>query len=359
VTGEKVTLADTLAQLKDVLAAHDEARARLQELENQANGEGGPGKRLGSNLRKQSERISAMADRERILRDSVEREMEQSRSAAAATEAELHDLEGRYGSGQVRDAAYETESQGLRSRLTDARARIAVREKALQAKSAKDLDWLDSVPAAHRSAEASGQTATQGTSDVRFTDWPGASVPERIAMLWRESKKPASRRSIAVSTAVVGVISIILVTVVLISGHLNPRSADDYLGEGEFLVPVLVDSAEYVRNLEFTLEYDSEVLTAVSIIQGDVGRLAVMQYDVYRPGALDVLLRDVTGIAGSGSIVIIRFKTNEAAPDPTPLQFASLSAVDSRTMQDMPVQGENGWINTGTLDVQAPVVRFP
>jgi hypothetical protein len=354
-----VTLADTLAQLKDVLVARDEARTRLHQLEAQAKGGGEADKRLSSNLRKQSERLSTLHDRERTLRESIGRETEQSRTAAADLEVALHDLEVRHSSRQVMDAAYEMEAHQLRARRADSEARIAVREKALQAETAKDLDWLDSVPTVHRMAEGGQQPGAHGASSVAPSEWPGASVPERIVMLWRESKKPNSRRSIVVSSIVVGAIAILVLGVVIISSHLNPRDPADYLGVGEFLVPILVDDAQHLRNLELTLEYDNEVVTAVSVVQGDVGRLAVMQYDIYKPGRVEVLLRDVTGIEGTGSILIVRFKTNEIVPGPTALRFASLSAVDSRTMQDMPVQGEDGWVNTGTRDVQSPVIRFP
>jgi len=352
-------LADTLAQLKDVLAARDEARTRLHELETQTKGGSEADKRLSSNLKKQSERLSALHDRERTLRESIERETEQSRAAAAEMEVAFRDLESRHSSGQVMDAAYEMEAHRLRSRRADAEARIAVREKALQAESARDLEWLDSVPAAHRMAEGGQQPGAQEASSVAPSEWPGASVPERIMMLWRESKKPNSRRSIIVSSVVVGAIAVLVLGVIIISGHLNPKDPADYLGVGEFLVPVLVDDAQHVRNLEFTLEYDSDVVTAVSVVQGDVGRLAVMQYDVYKQGAVEVLLRDITGIEGTGSIIIVRFKTNEIVPGPTALRFASLSAVDSRTTQAMPVQGDDGSVNTGTRDVTSPVIRFP
>ena len=178
-------------------------------------------------------------------------------------------------------------------------------------------------------------------------------------MLWRESKKPNSRRSIIVSSVVVGVIAVLVLGVVFISSHLNPGDPADYLGVGEFLVPVVVDDAQNLRSLEITLEYDNTVVTAVSVIQGDVGRLAVMQYDIDKSGSVDMLVRDVTGIEGTGTILIVRFKTVEIVPGPTALRLASLSAIDSRTMQDMPVQGEDGWVNTGTRDVQSPAIRFP
>jgi hypothetical protein len=178
-------------------------------------------------------------------------------------------------------------------------------------------------------------------------------------MLWREAEKPRSRRSIVNSAIVVGVLCVVVLGAVLVSGHLNPRDPADFLREGEVLVPVLLDGADHVRVLEFSLEYDTDVVTAVSVIQGDVGRLAVMQYDIDRSGTLQVLVRDVTGVSGTGSVVIVRFRTNQVVPEPASLRFTSLDAIDTRTMLDMPVQGEDGWIDTATLEIQSPVIRFP
>ena len=347
-------MADTLGQLKTILRARDEGRARLEELESKTNREDTQSKRLQADLSKQSERLSAMDERVRTLRQALTRESEAARAAITEADAELHALEDRRGSGQVMDAAYEVGARSLRIRRTDAEARIAVREKALEADSAKELDWLDSVPPEHRGADS-----TQGIDETSISDFPGPSVPARIAMLWRESKRPQSRSSIRTSAIVVGALTLLVVGAVVISSSLNPRDPTDYLREGEFLVPVMVEEAQHIRNLQFTLEYDTEVVAGVSVIQGDVGRLAVMQYDVDRSGRIEVLVRDVTGIDGSGSLVIMRFKTVTVVPEPAPLRFTSLNAIDSRTLLERPVLGDDGWINTEQLDTLAPVLRFP
>jgi hypothetical protein len=125
------------------------------------------------------------------------------------------------------------------------------------------------------------------------------------------------------------------------------------------MVPVLIEDAEHLRNLEFTVAYDPDVLAGVSVVQDEVARLAVMQYDILKSGEVNIQVRDVVGINGSGSIVIIRFRTSEIVPEPSPLRLVSLSAVDVRTMMERPIEGEDGWVNTETLDVLAPVLRFP
>ncbi len=350
-------MADTLERLQDALRDRDHIKESISKLERTTD-TGSAAVGSASKHEKQTQRLSSADKQVSTIREVLAAEIDASRTAAAAAGAGLQELEALHRSGEIADEPYQEKSEEFRSRREEATARIAVRERALSAESARDLDWLESVPIIHRVPE--GETpAAPAPCEVRLTDWPGASVPERIAMLWREARKPNSRRSIITSAIAVGALTVIVIAVVLIAGKMNPKDASDYLRPGEVLVPVLVDSAEHIRNLEFTLVYDTETVTGMSVIQGDVGRLAVMQYDIHRAGTVEVSIRDVVGVSGSGSIVIMRFRANEAVPDHATLSFASLRAVDTRTMEERPVVGEDGWIDTETLDVLAPIIRFP
>lgn len=352
-------MADTLEKLKLLLAARDEARIRLVGLEARAKEKGGADNRLKSEIRRQAERLSAMDEKAHQLRDSISRNTERARTSHKEATESLASLHALHGSGGITEEAFSARQQELAALITDTEEQVEVGTRAMLADSASDLDWLATVPAGHRPATAAEPGRGQKPGEMTISEFPGASVPERIAMLWRESKKPQSRRSVLISTAVVAIFTVLVFAVVLISGHFNPKSPTDYLGKGEVLVPVLVDRAENVRNLEFTLQYDPAFLSGMSVVQGDVGRLAVMQYDIHRSGKVEVLLRDITGIDGSGSIVVMRFRVNDFEPDPTPLTFVSLKAVDSVTLEAKPAEGDDGWIDTLKLDVLAPVVRFP
>ena len=357
--GKKVTVADTLNQLRNLLAARDEARVRVDTAAARAAEEGSVQKRLQADLRRETDRLSAMEDKVHEVRDSISREIELARTSRTEANESLAQLHALHDSGGLPEEAFALRQEELSARIEHMEGQIATGLRALQAESAHDLNWLDAVGEEHRLGAETEVAPALKPGSLSISEFPGASVPERIAMLWRESKKPQSRRAIIVSTATVSIITVLVLAVVLISGNLNPRGPADYLGKGEVLVPVLVDKAENVRSLEFTLQYDPTILTGISVVQSDVGRLAVMQYDIDKSGEVKVLLRDITGIDGSGSIVIMRFKVNEVEPNPSPVKFAALDAVDSVTIEPRPADGEDGWVNTLNLDVRAPVVRFP
>ncbi len=351
-------MADKLAHLKNLLAAREEARVRLRDMEAEGEVAGGAEKRRSSKLKRQSDRLAEMDGKLRRLRKAISEETERARSSAIATRTALDEL-GTAQPGGGQGVHTESLRQELQLRLTELNSRVSVKERALQAESASDLAWLDSVPEAHRGDEEPELSGPHEPGEMTVSEFPGASVPERIMMLRREMKKPGSRRSIIVSTVVVCAIAAIVFGVVLVSGHRNPKQASDYLGEGEVLVPVLVDDARNIRNLEFTLTYDPGVLRGMSVIQGDVGRLAFMQYDIDNSGTIEVVMRDVTGIDGSGTMLIMRFRTLEAGPTPEPIAFTALKAVDSETLQERPATGEDGWVDTLDFEVLAPVIRFP
>jgi hypothetical protein len=346
-------VADTLSQLRDALRARDKAKTQLRALESQLSTGVAENRTRQAELEKLTSKTSSKDSNVSRRRESLAHEMEASRSVISAAEDELRGLNERHDAGEVSDRAYGRAVPAIRARIAGAEARIQMREKALAAESAKELDWLDKLTIAQRRADVPPQT------DGRSTDWPGASVPERIMMLWRESKKPQSRRPIVISSIVVGVLALIVIAVVLVGGATSDTTMEDYLGRGEVLVPVLVQDMEGVRSLEFTLQYDPQLLTGMSVIQDEVGRLSVMQYDIDRDGRLRVSVRDVTGITGTGSLIIIRFKVNELVEEQAPMEFISVAATDVQTLQPRPAQGENGWVNTSTLEVYAPVLRFP
>ena len=347
-------MADTLDRLKDALQARDKAREQALVLETQRTEEDGVGQQLESQLKKHSERLSVIDKAILRLRQVLAQQIEESRAVAAATETALRAIEVRRSTGDIAPGSYSSQEQVLRSRLEDAAARIEIREKAVQAESAADLDWLESVPAAHRAIESA-----QGQRELRVADWPGTSVPERVAMLWRESKKPHSRRPIITSAAIVAVLSLIVFGAILVSRAGDTKSIEDYLGEGEVLVPVLVEDMEGVRTLDFTLAYDPQLVTGISVIQSEVGRLSVMEYDVDSDGRLTVGIRDAMGLSGTGTILVVRFRANEQAEGPATLEFTQVEATDARTMLERPVEGQDGRIDTATLEVVAPVLRFP
>lgn len=351
-------MADILAQYRRELVDRDEARKKLQSVEAAPSLSGDEAAHEKKVSRHRSD-VAKVEDNIRKLRDGMRREAAEQRESAVAARKSIAELEELHAAGKAGEASYRTGMYRLHRRIAEAETTATLLERASAAESAGEVRALESAVTAKPEGAETPEAAIQRFTEPRGMDWPGVTVPERIAMLWRESKKSSSRRPILVSAAVVAVLTVVILGVVLVSGTLAPRDATDYLGKGEVLVPVLLDNAEGVRNLEFTVAYDPDILTAQSVVQDEVARLAVMQYDILKTGEVTVLVRDVMGISGSGSIVIIRFKTNEVVVEPSALKIVSLTAVDVRTMMERPVEGTDGWVNTETLDVLAPVIGFP
>jgi hypothetical protein len=351
-------VADSLARFRRELADRDEARKKLQSMEAEST-KGGDEANQQKKLARQRSRVAKLDETIQSLKGELTRDAALMRDSASRDGKELEEIEARHAAGKVGEASYRTERYRLRGRIAEAESRATLLERASSAESAAEVRALESASERALTDADSPEAAIQRFTEPRGMDWPGVTVPERIIMLWRESKKTSSRRSIIVSALIVAALTVILLGVVLVSGALEPRDAADYLGKGEVMVPVLIEDAEHLRNLEFTVAYDPDVLTGVSVVQDEVARLAVMQYDILKSGQVTVQVRDVVGINGSGSIVIIRFRASEIVAEPSPLQLVSLSAVDVRTMMERPIEGEDGWVNTETLDVLAPVLRFP
>jgi hypothetical protein len=351
-------LVDTLAVLRDALRARDRITRQLEELDARVIPAGGDTKKRQSQMARLAAQLSTVDSDIKELHDVLAREIEASGAIVGGAENELTILEERHASGAITDASYDKQVRALGRTISAGRARREIRERAQRAESAAGLNWLASIPADQRKPDRLQQIGESDVSDARVPDWPGASVPERVQMLWREGKKSHSRRPIIISGIVVGVMALIVVGLVIVSNFTSDKTAADYLGEGDVLVPVLVDNMQDVRNLDFTIQYDPQSVTAMSVIQDEVGRLSVMEYDI-NEGQLTVSLRDVTGITGTGAVVIVRFKANQSVAEQAALQFASVSATDVSTLEDRPVLGIDGWIDTATLEVSAPVLAFP
>ncbi len=351
-------MADSLARLRRELIDLDDARKKLNDLEQKA-AQSADAAAQEQKLARQRTRVAGNERKVQETREVLAREAARSREDAGAAKNSLAELDARRAAGAVGEASYVTETRRLQRRVTEDERQAELLQRATTADSAAELRTITAPEPRPKLGEESSEELIQRYTEPRGLEWPGITVPERIVMLWRESKKSGSRKPVIVSGVIVAALILVLIGVVAVSGHMSPKEASDYLGKGEVLVPVLVDDARNVRSLQFTVAYDPEMLTGMSVIQGDVAQLGVMQYDILKSGKIEVSVRDITGIEGSGSIVIMRFRSHEILPEPSPLLLESLSAVDLDTMEERPMRGEAGWVDTATLEVMAPVLSFP
>jgi len=233
-------------------------------------------------------------------------------------------------------------------------------ERGIAAQSSKDITSFKSVvPGRDRgTADIMRDPALRRYTQITSIDWPGATVPERLMMLFREAKKSDSRRPIVISSIVVAAISIALIAATLINGALNPGDGQNPLGKGDLYVPVLVADADDLGVLEMTIEYDDAVLSGISATSGPIAETAAVDCSVETPGIMKVRMVAANGVSGSGAIVLLRFRVDEIVLKPAALDVTAVTASGSLSMTTVPVEFEDGSVNTATLESVAPVVRF-
>ncbi len=350
-----VTGLDTVTRLRDALVVRDDARAKLRDLEGDTKRAQRQPKTVAAEIRRQQEDI-AEKDREvEALRAKLISEKEKAEAEKVALVEELSSLAAPEAAG----TAGKEESR-LRERLEKLAQRLARMEKGVSARSPDDIPAVVSVvPGRDRgTADIMQDPALRRYTQVTTIDWPGASVPERLMMLFKEAKKTDSRRSILISSIVVAGITLVVLAVTLISGATNPGSDHSPLGKGELYVPVLAADADRVGRLEMTVEYDTAVLTGLGASNGPLSAAAAVDFDLETPGKMTLVVSDVTGMSGSGAIVLLRFRVDHIVIKPTPLTVTAVTATDARTMGPVAVAFESGSVNTGTLESVAPVIRF-
>ncbi len=350
---------ETLRDLRDTLRLRDAVRSQLQGLDTT---QGQDATKKDKRQERRSElmrRLSKLDDDVSRLRQALSDEAERSRTDLSEAEQSLRTLEERLRAGDITDAIFQKEERSLRNQMRAACAHVSLVESVCTADTAQEMDGRRTEAIANSDMSASDKTDAlmRRYTEGRPADWPGASVPERLGMVWRDGKKPRSRRPILISTGIIAALTLIVIGVVMVSGA-SRDSVTVFLGQDEVLVPVIAENADTVRELEFTIEYDPGMVTGISVVQGEVGRLAVMQYDFDRAGSLTVTVRDVVGVSGTGELLIARFRTRPDAAGQAGLTFTSIEAIHALTGSVIPVHGQDGWIDTDNLDVAAPVLQF-
>lgn len=352
-------MSETLRELRDALRVRDILRGQLGGVDEKlAQGEEDAKvqRRRDSLVRRLATSDEGIAKR----RQALLQEAEEARVALSETEQSVQEMDRQRREGTITDEAHEKRTHPLREKVKTLSAQISLLEAVCTAETAADMDRLRTAAIANSEVSALDKTDAlmRRYTEGRPMDWPGASIPERLGMVWRDSKKPRSRRPILISAGIIGALTLLVIGVVLTSGSSRQRDVTEFLAEGEVLVPVYVENAEAVREMTFTIEYDPDRVTGISVVQSEVGRLAVMQYEFDRSGNLSVTIRDVTGVSGTGEMLIARFRTGEGAEGRVSLTFTFVEATDALSGNDLPVYTEDGWIDADSLAVAAPTIRF-
>jgi len=350
-----VTSLDTLARLRDALVVRDYARTELKALEGDTARAARQPKALADDVRRQVGHIAGLDRDVEELRAKLVSEKQKAKTERAKTEEALAALPA----GQGAPQAGGKEEAVLRDRLAKLTAQLTAMEKGISAQSPQDLPAVVGVSGRERTtADIMQDPALSRYTHVDSLHWPGATVPERLMMLFKEAKDTDSRRPIVISSIVIAVITIVVLGVTLISGAINPTDGRSPIGRGELFVPVLVADADDVGTLEMTIEFDEAALTAITATPGPIATGGVVECNTATPGRMTLRLVDVTGTSGSGAVVLLRFVVDDIVPEAVVLDVTAVSATGSLTKAPIAVEFEDGSVNTATLESVAPVLRF-
>jgi len=120
-------------------------------------------------------------------------------------------------------------------------------------------------------------------------------------------------------------------------------SIGDYTGrQGETVdVPIKVSEAENVGSMDITLEFDPSVLALEDVKRGTLTQKSIVEYNA-KPGLVKILINDLEGFTGSGSVAVVKFKVVGAAGSLSGLNLKSVEANDADTFVDKLLNVESG-----------------
>jgi len=333
---------NNLEKLRIALDNRNTTWDRLAELE--AAGESADASKLAEEREKLSRRETSLEQSRGLVKSEV------ADATKARDEAEKRLEKAR----ETRTVSFETaEEHRLNATIERGNMLVGHLEQALVAESPEQVkDILAAIQ-----KEASSMPGLFSMDSSRFGDWPGPSVPERIMMLFKEARKPGSKKPILFSGGIMAILALVVFGGITISMLRADPSDANPIGVGEAVVPVMIRSADEATSIEVTLEYDETILTARDVRKGLLGTLGKVVFDVSMPGTISFVLSDKAGIVGSGDLVLIVFKVDHIVPDPADIVVVNASATN-KDGSTPTIMFEHGWLETGALVNYAPVLYF-
>ena len=89
-------------------------------------------------------------------------------------------------------------------------------------------------------------------------------------------------------------------------------------------VPIILEGATEVGSMDMVLNYDANVLRAVAVEAGKLGKNALIEANTANDGAVIIALVDSSGINGDGAVAIVTF---EVIGDAGTTSYLTLEAV--------------------------------
>ena len=73
-------------------------------------------------------------------------------------------------------------------------------------------------------------------------------------------------------------------------------------------VPIILEGATEVGSMDIVLNYDADVLCAVDVEAGELGKNALIESNTAREGEVTIRLADSSGINGGGTVASVAFE---------------------------------------------------
>ena len=126
-------------------------------------------------------------------------------------------------------------------------------------------------------------------------------------------------------------------------------------GDKEIKVPINLENASNVGSLQIELSYDTSVLQTTKVEAEELGKNAMIEFNMDTPGYIIIGIVDSSGINGSGSVVSISFDVLEK-DTASSLTIINAAAHDVNTLVDLPTSLTQGSFAAG--DVSPPSISF-
>jgi len=98
-------------------------------------------------------------------------------------------------------------------------------------------------------------------------------------------------------------------------------------------VPIILEGATDVGSMDMVLKYDPDVLRAVAVEAGKLGKNALIEANTAREGEVIIALADSSGINGDGAAAIISFEVLEDTGSTSPLTLETVSVSNTELVE--------------------------
>jgi hypothetical protein len=154
-------------------------------------------------------------------------------------------------------------------------------------------------------------------------------------------------------------IVIVMLLVLLLTGCANISKILSGCGgaPGSAEIPINLSGANDVGSLHIELVYDPAVIEVTDVKAGKLAQNAFLDSNIQTPGRVIIGIVNSNGIAGSGTVASIAFKS-KAKTGTSTLTLENVVANSAEKLQDIRTKVSAGQYNAQSKKVDAPSISF-